>query len=205
MHYYRLLETAGYPTLSIDGIRMHRTKDMKPEEDTKAKIRALNIRGGVVLDTCCGLGYTAIESAKYADKVVTVEKSPEVVEIAKQSSYSRELFNNGKITLVEGDVFNVIKEFSDEYFNYIVHDPPRLVFAGELYGGEFYRGLFRVLKPKGRMFHYIGSPGAKYRNRNIKKGVVRRLMDAGFMVEKRDNLLGLICIKNQALNRNNIF
>ena len=195
MHHYRLLETAGFPTLSIDGIRMHRTKDTNPEDDARAKVSALNIREGILLDTCCGLGYTAIESAKYASLVVTYEKSPEVIELAKQNPCSRELFLDEKITLIEGDVFNEIKKFNNNYFNYIIHDPPRLAFAGELYGSVFYMQLFRVLARGGKMFHYIGSPGARYRNKNIKKGAVRRLMDSGFLVWKRDELLGLICVK----------
>ncbi len=195
MSYYKLIKTAGYPTLTIDGIRMHRVKDMKPEEDAKSKVKSLNIRGGILLDTCCGLGYTAIESAIYAGKVITVEKSKEVIEIEKQNPYSAGLFNNEKITHLNADIFEQIKEFPDEYFDYIIHDPPRLSLAGELYGGEFYKQLSRVLKPGGRMFHYIGSPGAKYRGRNLKKGVVRRLMDAGFKVEKRDKLQGLLCVK----------
>lgn len=194
MPHYKLLKTAGYPALVIDGVRMHRTKEMNPEEDAKAKVNALRIRGGILLDTCCGLGYTAIESAKHASQVITIEKSPEVLELAKQNPFSQELFNNKKITLIKGDIFNEIKKFDSSYFKYIIHDPPRLSLAGELYGKEFYSELFRVLKSGGRMFHYIGSPGARYRKRNLKQGVVNRLMAAGFKVKKMDSLLGLMCI-----------
>ena len=38
-HYYKLTATERAPTLEIDGIRMHRTKDTTPDEDTQTKLQ----------------------------------------------------------------------------------------------------------------------------------------------------------------------
>jgi predicted methyltransferase len=57
-----------------------------------------------------------------------------------------------------------------------MHDPPRFSFAGELYSLEFYKELFRILKTNGRIFHYLGNP----KKNTLKKGVKRRLEEAGF-------------------------
>jgi predicted methyltransferase len=54
-----------------------------------------------------------------------------------------------------------------------------LSLAGDLYAGEFYRHLFRVLRRGGRLFHYIGNLESKHGHR-VAPGVVRRLKDAGF-------------------------
>ena len=82
-HFYKLVPTPGAPTLEIDGIRMHRTKDTTPDVDAREKLSILGLDGGYVLDTCMGLGYTAAEARrKGAEKVVTVELEPSVVHIS---------------------------------------------------------------------------------------------------------------------------
>ncbi|RLE66005.1 MAG: methyltransferase, partial [Thermoprotei archaeon] len=92
--YYKLMivspDTA--PTLEISGIHMHRIKDITPLEDTLEKVRLADIKKGHrVLDVCTGLGYTAIYSLKRrASTVVTIEKDPYVLEIARYNPWSRE-------------------------------------------------------------------------------------------------------------------
>jgi uncharacterized protein len=51
--------------------------------------------------------------------------------------------------------------------------------AGDLYSGEFYRQLFRVMKHNGRLFHYIGDLDSTSGSRTA-KGAARRLEEAGF-------------------------
>ena len=70
--FYKLFPTRGAPTAEISGIRMHRVKERSPWEDTEDKIAAAS-PSGMVLDTCCGLGYTAIASAsnKKVERVYT--------------------------------------------------------------------------------------------------------------------------------------
>ena len=176
---------------------MHRIKDVDPKTDTILKLKSLGKIYGIVLDCCTGLGYTAILAArrKKVEKVVTIEKDENVVFIAKQNPFSKELFTNPKIELIIGDVTKEIKNFEEEYFNFIIHDPPRISIAEELYSLNFYKQLFRVLKRNGKIFHYVGKPGIKQRKKYL-QGIIRRLRKAGFRkIKKVDYALGLLISK----------
>ena len=178
--FYKLVPTKDAPTIEISGIRMHATKDMTPMEDTRKKIESISPIKGNVLDTCMGLGYTAIAASKYADFVMTCERDENVMEIAKHNPWSIELFNNKKISILKTDVLGEIRIFKSSMFDAIIHDPPRLSLASELYSLDFYRQLFRVLKNKGKLYHYTGSPGSKNRKVNLAGNVSKRLKQAGF-------------------------
>lgn len=181
-YFYKLVPTTGAPALEISGIRMHRTKGMTPDEDAAQKVRALGRLRGIVLDTCAGLGYTTTAAlAAGAQRVVAIEKDENVVELAKINPWSAALFSES-VALLHGDANDVINSFDGEYFDFIVHDPPRFSRAGELYGSEFYAQLHRVLKRGGRLYHYVGAPGAKYRGKALLKGVAQRLQALGFRV-----------------------
>jgi len=195
-HYYKLVPTIP-PTIEINGIRMHRTKEVNPLQDTRNKVNAVKPKEGeTVLDTCMGLGYTAIEASKRGAYVITIEKDPNVLELARINPWSRELFTGGKIQVIQGDAFEVVRKFKDESFDVVIHDPPRFSLAGQLYSQEFYRDLFRVLKPGGRLFHYVGNPGKKYRRKDLQKGVMERLRKAGFVGVKRvEEALGVVARK----------
>src|SRR6266705_6868547 len=156
-----LMPTRGAPSMLIAGFVMHRIKDIDPHEDTLRKIAAIAPVVGRVLDTATGLGYTAIEAAKTADEVITIELDPGAQEMARLNPWSRALFTNPKIHRVIGDAFEVVPTFEDASFDRIIHDPPVFSLAGELYSGAFYRELFRVLKRGGRLYHYIGDPNSK--------------------------------------------
>src|SRR5512143_2938502 len=176
---YGLMPTESAPTMLISGLPMHRIKGTNPQQDTLAKIKALAPIHGRVLDTCTGLGYTAIEAAQTAEQVITIELDPTAQEMARYNPWSRSLFDNPKIVQIIGDAFEVVPSFEDGAFSCILHDPPLLSLAGELYSGEFYRDCWRVLRRNGKMFHYIGDPDSKSGARTT-KGVVRRLQEAGF-------------------------
>jgi len=181
--YYKLMivspDTA--PTLEISGIHMHRIKDITPLEDTLEKVRLADIKKGHrVLDVCTGLGYTAIYSLKRrASTVVTIEKDPYVLEIARYNPWSRELASE-KIEIILADASKYIRELQDESFDRIIHDPPRFALAGELYSLEFYKELYRVLKNGGVLFHYTGAPGVK-KGFKFQSSVAARLRRAGFL------------------------
>ncbi len=194
--FYKLVPTIP-PTIEINGIRMHRTKDTTPLRDTLSKVDAVKPRDGeTVLDTCMGLGYTAIEASKRGAYVITIEKDPHVLELARINPWSRELFTGGKIQVIQGDSFEVVRKFNDETFDVVIHDPPRFSLAGHLYGEEFYRELYRVLKPGGRLFHYVGNPGKKYRRKDLQKGVMERLRRVGFTgIKKVGEALGVVAGK----------
>ena len=197
--YYKLVPTIP-PTIEINGIRMHRTKDINPYEDTLNKINAVKVKKGEkVLDTCMGLGYTAIEAYRRGAEVITIEKNPNVLELAKINPYSEELFKGG-IKIILGDAYDVIKTFKDEEFDVVIHDPPRFSLAGHLYSEEFYKEIFRVLKPGGRLFHYVGNPGKKYRGKDLQKGVMERLRKVGFINVKRvEEALGVVAVKPKSI------
>lgn len=192
--FYKLVPTKDAPTLEISGIRMHVTKEMTPMEDTKKKIGSISPLKGMVLDTCMGLGYTAILASKTADFVFTCEKDENVIEIVQLNPWSRELFDNKKIVILKTSVFDEIKMFKSSMFDTIIHDPPRLSLATELYSLEFYKQLFRVLKKDGKLYHYTGSPGSKNRKINLAGNVSKRLKLAGFKDIKKAHY-GLIAKK----------
>lgn len=193
--FYGLMPTERAPTLLISGILMHRIQGITPDRDTLSKVRTIAPLTGRVLDTCTGLGYTAIEAAKTAEQVVTIELDPAVLEVARFNPWSRALFDNPRIEQIVGDSFDVVSEFEDGAFSRILHDPPTFSLAGDLYSGEFYRHLYRLLKPKGRLFHYVGDLESRL-GRNVVRGVVRRLQEVGFTrVVRRSEAFGVVATK----------
>ena len=192
---YGLMPTPTAPTMLVSGIPMHRIKGTDPYHDTLEKIKTVKPVVGPVLDTATGLGYTAIEAAKTADHVVTIELDPAVLEIARLNPWSQALFHNPKITQRFGDSYDVVQEFDDETFTRIIHDPPALSLAGHLYAGDFYAELYRVLRRGGRLFHYVGNPESKS-GRNTTRSVVRRLQEAGFSrIVRRPRAFGVVAFK----------
>lgn len=176
---FSLYPTTGAPTMLLSGLPMHRIKDTDPHRDTLAKIRAAAIHSGRVLDTATGLGYTAIEAARTAEHVVTIEIDSAAQEICHQNPWSQALFDNPKITQIIGDSYDEVEHFADREFARIVHDPPAFSIDGDLYSEDLYRQFARILKSGGRLFHYIGDPESKSGAR-ITRGVIERLKRAGF-------------------------
>ncbi|HSA99554.1 MAG TPA: methyltransferase [Anaerolineales bacterium] len=192
---YGLMPTVSAPTMLISGIPMHRIKDTNPYQDTLNKIKAIAPIKGDVLDTTTGLGYTAIEAAKTARRVVTIEIDPTAQEIARLNPWSQALFGDPKITQIVGDAFDEIEKFEAESFSAILHDPPMFSLAGDLYSLAFYRQAFRVLKHNGKIFHYIGDPESKSGAR-VTAGVIRRLQEAGFRrVTRAPRAFGVVAYK----------
>lgn len=193
--YYSLMPTTGAPTMLISGIPMHRIKNTDPHRDTLSKIKAIEPVSGHVLDTTMGLGYTAVEAAKYADQVTTIELDPTVLDVCRHNPWSQGLFSNPRITRLIGDSYDLIEQFSDDTFTRILHDPPMFNLAGELYSTVFYRQMLRVLRPSGRLFHYIGNPASKS-GRGVTRGAIRRLHDAGFRkVKPYPRAFGVVAYK----------
>jgi hypothetical protein len=192
---YSLMPTHRAPTMLVSGVPMHRIKGTEPHSDTLEKIKAIRPVVGRVLDTATGLGYTAIQAARTAEQVITVELDPAALEIARLNPWSRALFDNPKIAQRIGDSFDVVQEFEDESFTRIIHDPPELALAGHLYSGEFYRQLRRVLRRGGRLFHYVGNPESRSGG-TVMRGVVRRLQESGFArVRRCPQAFGVVALK----------
>ena len=193
--FYKIVPTKDAPTIEISGIKMHVTKEMTPMQDAKKKIESISPIKGIVLDTCMGLGYTAILASKPADFVFTCEKDENVLEIAQLNPWSKELFNNKKISIIKTGIFDEIKVFKSGMFDAVIHDPPRFVLAPELYSQEFYVQAFRVLKKGGKIYHYTGSPGKRFRKINLPVNVAKKLRAAGFK-EIENAHYGLVALKS---------
>jgi uncharacterized protein len=192
--YYSLMPTPTAPTMLISGIPMHRIKDTTPLEDTRQKLKALGKPYGRVLDTATGLGYTAIQAARTAALVVTVEFDPAVLDICRLNPWSADLFTSPNIQPLIGDSADLVGVFPDQSFDAIIHDPPTFALAGQMYAGEMYRHLYRILKPGGRLFHYIGNPDSRY-GATTSRGVVVRLRSAGFRVTPKERAFGVLGVK----------
>ena len=187
-----LLPTADAPTTLVAGFAMHRLQGTTPLADTRAKVAALRRPRGRALDTATGLGYTAIALARTCSEVVTVERDPAAIALARRNPWSADLFANERIRLELGDVAERVREFDAGRFAVVLHDPPTVQLAGELYGLAFYRELRRVLRPGGRLFHYVGDPASRSGGRAA-AGVLKRLGEAGFVGLRRvPNALGIV-------------
>jgi len=131
-----------------------------------------------MLDICTGLGYTAIWARRRgACHVITIEKDENVLELAAYNPWSSELFSGG-ISIIQGDAREVLPSLQ-EVFDAVLHDPPTLKLAGELYSRSFYEEISRVMKPGATFVHYVGEPGIMSRQR-VYVGVLRRVRSVGF-------------------------
>jgi predicted methyltransferase len=176
----KLVPTAwGPPTFEIDGIKMLPTAQVSPYEDAKHKVDRVRPRGGRVLDTCGGLGYFAAWCLDAgAARVLSFEKNADVLWLRELNPWSPR--PGGALELVAGDVTLHVGALADATFDAVLHDPPRFGIAGELYSAAFYAELARVLVPRGRLFHYTGTPNRLTSGRDVPQEVSRRLQAAGF-------------------------
>ena len=172
----------GAPTFEIDGIKMLPTAKVSPYADAERKVGLIQPRGKVILDTCGGLGYFAAWCvAGGARQIRSFEKNPSVVWLRSINPWSPA--TDEVLSLQEGDIAQEIQALPTAGFDAILHDPPRFGIAGELYAQTFYEQLARVLKPKGRLFHYTGSPNKLTSGRDVPNEVAKRLRVAGFGTE----------------------
>ena len=174
----------GPPTFEIDGIKMLPTSRVSPYDDAAQKVALIEPRDKVILDTCGGLGYFAAWCLEgQAAQVLSYEKNPDVLWLRSLNPWSP--VPGGALNLVEGDVAREIVALPDASVDAVLHDPPRFGIAGELYSQAFYDQLARVLRRKGRLFHYTGTPNRLTTGRDVPAEVARRLQRAGFKTEQR--------------------
>lgn len=194
--YYKLVPTELAPVLEISGVKMHISKGINPFESAGQMAAQVVKKGDRVLDTCSGLGYAASAALNLgAREVVTVELSATVMALRAKNPWSQRIFGEN-ITLVHADIDAYIRELPAESFDAVIHDPPRLSLAGELYGEGFYRELYRVLKRRGGLFHYTGNPHLLRRGTSFVDHAAQRLKGVGFTrVEKVVDLMGITARK----------
>lgn len=169
----------GPPTFEIDGIKMLPTAQVSPWADAERKVGLVAPKGKVVLDTCGGLGYFAAWCvASGASAVLSFEKNLDVLWLRTMNPWSPT--PDGVLTLAHGDISERISTLPSHSVDAILHDPPRFGIAGELYSQAFYDELARVIRPRGRLFHYTGSPNKLTSGRDVPIEVSKRLIRAGF-------------------------
>jgi len=186
----------GAPTFEIDGIKMLPSETVSPYADAVRKVGLIQPRGKVILDTCGGLGYfaTCCLEAKAA-RVLSFEKNPDVLWLRTVNPWSPQPgpATDAVLDLQLGDITVAITTLPDRSVAAILHDPPRFGIAGELYSQAFYEQLARVIEPRGRMFHYTGTPNRITSGRNVPEEVATRLRRAGFATELNGD--GVVAIR----------
>ena len=174
----------GPPTFEIDGIKMLPTAQVSPWDDAAAKVALVEPRGKVILDTCGGLGYFAAWCvAGGAAQVLSFEKNPDVLWLRTINPWSPA--PGGALVLEQADIAERIATLPDASVDAVLHDPPRFGIAGELYSQAFYDHLARVLRRRGRLFHYTGAPNRLTSGRDVPAEVARRLQRSGFRTDFR--------------------
>jgi predicted methyltransferase len=182
----------GPPTFEIDGIKMLPTAKVSPYADAERKVGLIHTRGRKILDTCGGLGYFAAWCLQgQATEVLSYEKNPDVIWLRSLNPWSP-VTGNG-LKLVNADVSEQIATLPNDSVDAILHDPPRFGIAGELYSQSFYGQMARVLKRKGRLFHYTGTPNKLTSGRDVPTEVANRLRRAGFTAEFNGD--GVLAVK----------
>ena len=172
----------GPPTFEIDGIKMLPTAQVSPYADAERKVGLIQPRGKTVLDTCGGLGYFAAHClAGGAARVLSYEKSESVIWLRDLNPWSPQ--PDAVLSLTHGDICRQITDLPAASIDAILHDPPRFGIAGELYSQDFYDQLARVIRRKGRLFHYTGTPNKLTSGRDVPAEVSKRLRQAGFTTE----------------------
>lgn len=179
--YYKLVPAESAPTLEINGIKMHRSKDIDPFTDARLKTQLVVSPNDTVLDTCGGLGYSAIFALKAgAKRVVSTEKSQSVIFLRNLNPWLKHYADPG-LEFCHADITRKIDTFETGQFNSVIHDPPRFTAAtGDLYGKKFYTALYRVMAPHSKLFHYTGSPKKIKTQDTFIKNTITRLEQAGF-------------------------
>ena len=188
----------GPPTFEIDGIKMLPTATVSPYADAERKVGLIQPRGKVILDTCGGLGYFAAWSLEgEARQVLSWEKNPDVLWLRTLNPWSprTDPADGHRLTLTQGDIAEQITLLPAVSVDAILHDPPRFGTAGELYSQAFYDHLARVLRRKGRLFHYTGSPNKLTSGRDVASEVVKRLRFAGFVTAFEGD--GILAVKDR--------
>jgi len=184
----------GPPTFEIDGIKMLPTAQVSPWADAERKVALVRPYGKLILDTCGGLGYFAAWCLLgQAAHVLSYEKNPDVIWLRSLNPWSPE--PSDRLTLTQGDVAEQIATLPDQSVDAVLHDPPRFGTAGYLYSQAFYDHLARVLKRKGILFHYTGTPNKLTSGRDVPNEVSKRLRHGGFSVELNGD--GILAVKNR--------
>jgi predicted methyltransferase len=126
-----------------------------------------------------------------ATRILSFEKNPDVIWLRGLNPWSP--VGGDTLTLTLGDATQGIAALPSASVDAVLHDPPRIGIAGELYSQALYDELARVLKRRGRLFHYTGSPNKLTTGRDVPNEVAMRLRQAGFTTAKNGD--GILAVK----------
>ena len=184
----------GPPTFEVDGIKMLPTAQVSPYADAERKVGLIQPRGKVILDTCGGLGYFAAWCLQgQAKQILSYEKNSDVIWLRSLNPWSPGA--DDRLTLTQGDIAEQIVRLPNGSVDAILHDPPRFGIAGELYSQVFYDHLARVIRRKGKLFHYTGTPNKLTSGRDVPNEVAKRLRQTGFTTELSGD--GVLAVKSR--------
>jgi len=176
------------PVLYINAVKMNVSKDKGIDGYNRGVVNNLGvIRTDTLLEICTGAGYKTLLLSEKAEKVVSVEKSKEVLELMKYNPYTKELLKNNKVKIVNQDA-TLYALNTKEKFSKILHDPPTFKFAPELYTKEFYADLYRLAEDRCILFHYTGNPGNKFRGKDLISATIERMTSVGWKLIKKEDL-----------------
>ena len=185
---YKLIPTSNKPILQISGTSMHKKEFVDLIKKEKPK--------GTILDSGTGLGYTAIQAAKTANKIITIELDPNVIEITKINPWSQELFNNPKIEFKKGNLENELPNLPNNHFDNIIQDTGEFKKTGNLFSLSHYQEIYNKLKSKRNFYHYVPRP-QKTKGRSLINEIIPRLTQAGFKkIEQYDKESAVKCTKS---------
>ena len=182
----------GAPTFEIDGIKMLPSAKISPFEDAQTKVALIQPKDKTILDTCAGLGYFGAWCVRGgAKQIESYEVNAGVLWLRSINPWSPA--TAPPLRLIQEDVTRAVTTLDAGSVDAILHDPPRFGIAGELYSLSFYRQLARVLRRRGRLFHYTGTPNKLTSGRDVPNEVAKRLRYAGFATEKIGD--GILAVK----------
>ena len=175
----------GPPTFEIDGIKMLPTARVSPYADAERKVGLIEPRGKRILDTCGGLGYFAAWCLLgQASQVLSWEKSPDVIWLRRLNPWSPE--GSGKsddrLTLDPGrhQRRRSASWLPGPSTRSCMTRPASAPPANSIRSPSMTE-LARVLRHRGRLFHYTGTPNKLTSGRDVPAEVAKRLRLAGFV------------------------
>ena len=157
---------------------------MRAHDANRSRRRWNEPRGRIGRPSACAL-------AQNAARIVSFETNADVLWLRSLNPWSPAA--DDRLHLTHGDVMRHIEALPGKEFDAVLHDPPRVSIAGELYSARFYEQLARVIKPRGRLFHYTGAPQRASHGRDLAQEVIRRLRTFGFRAEK--TLDGVLAVR----------
>jgi predicted methyltransferase len=122
---------------------------------------------------------------------LSFEKNPDVLWLRSLNPWSPA--SGAVLSLAHADISEAVLQIPSESIDAVLHDPPRFGIAGELYSQAFYDQLSRVLRHRGRLFHYTGTPNKVSRGRDLASEVSHRLREAGFEARREGD--GILATK----------